>query len=57
MTASMETFEGWENISFGDGCLSRDPKDLVRGYEAEIEKMGGGHPTSPLQPEKKYTTP
>jgi len=57
VTASMETFEGWENISFGDGCLSRDPKDLARSYEAEIEKMGGGHPTSPLQPEKKYTTP
>ncbi len=57
VTASMENFNGWENISFGDGCLSKDPKDLVRGYEAELAETGGGHPTSPLEPETKYTTP
>jgi len=57
VTANIEAFERWENISFGDACLSKDPKDLVRGYEAELAKTGGGHPTSPLEPEKKYTTP
>lgn len=53
----METFEAWKNISFGDACLSRDPKDLVRSYEAELAEMGGGHPMSTLEPKEKYTTP
>ena len=57
VTASMQTFKKWKNISFGDGCLSKDPNDLVRGYEAELAEMGGGHPTSPLEPKEKYTTP
>ena len=56
VTPSMETFKKWKNISFGDGCLSEDPKDLVRGYEARIAKMEKGHPTSALEPETKYTT-
>ncbi len=51
ITPSMETFKKWKNISFGDGCLSKDPKDLVRGYEAEVDKW---HET--LEPKKKYTT-
>ena len=46
-----ESFKKWKNISFGDGCLSKDPKDLVRGYEAEVDKW---HET--LEPKKKYTT-
>ncbi|MCX6997006.1 MAG: hypothetical protein NTV49_07940, partial [Kiritimatiellaeota bacterium] len=33
---SLETFKSWKNISFGDACLSKDPNELVRGYEAEI---------------------
>ncbi len=49
-------FKGWKNVTFGDGCVSKDPNDLVRGYEAELAEMGGGHPTSPLEPKKKYTT-
>ncbi len=53
----METFEAWKNISFGDACLSRDPKDLVRSYEAELAEMGGGHPMSTLEPKEKYITP
>jgi len=57
VTANMEAFNGWENISFGDACLSQDPKDLVRSYEAELAEMGGGHPMSTLEPKEKYTTP
>ena len=56
VTPSMDTFKKWKNISFGDGCLSKDPNELVRGYEAEIKKMERGHPMSILEPEKKYTT-
>ena len=56
VTASMETFKGWRNVTFGDGCVSKDPKDLVRGYEAELAAMGGGHPTSSLEPKKQYAT-
>jgi len=57
VTESMETFRKWKNISFGDGCLSRDPNELVRGYKAELAEMGGRHPMSTLEPKKKYTTP
>jgi len=56
VTKSMETFKSWKNVTFGDGCISKDPNDLVRGYEAELAEMGGGHPTSPLEPKKQYTT-
>ena len=56
VTESMETFRKWKNISFGDGCLSKDPNELVRGYEAEIAKMGKGNAKSILEPEEKYTT-
>jgi len=56
VTASMETFSAWENISFGDACLSKDPKDLVRSYEPELAEMGGGHPMSVLEPKETYTT-
>jgi len=58
VTKSMETFKRWKNISFGDGCLSKDPNELVRGYEAAIAKMKkNAHPTSILEPEKEYATP
>jgi len=56
VTKSMETFKSWKNVTFGDGCVSKDPKNLVRGYEAELAEMGGGHPTSTLEPKKQYTT-
>jgi hypothetical protein len=57
VTESPETFRKWKNIAFGDGCLSNDPNELVRGYKAELEEMGGGHPMSTLEPKEKYTTP
>jgi len=56
VTESMETIKSWKNVTFGDGCVSKDPKDLVRGYEAELAETGGSHPTSPLEPKKQYTT-
>ena len=57
VTKDMETFETWKNVSLGDACVSRDPKVLVRGYEAEIVEMGGRHKSSVLPPKKQYTTP
>ena len=58
VTESRETFEKWKNISFGDGCLSKDPGELVRGYEAEFAKRKKRpHPMSILEPVQKYTTP
>jgi len=58
VTRSLDTFRKWKNISFGDGCLSGDPSELVRGYEAELaERKKRPHPTSILEPQKKYTTP
>ena len=57
VTKSLETFESWKNVSFGDGCLRPEAKDLVRSYEAELAEMGGGHPASMLPPKKQYTTP
>jgi hypothetical protein len=56
VTKSMETFEGWKNVTFGDDCVSTAPEDLVRGYEAELAEIGGGHPMSTLEPKKHYTT-
>jgi len=58
VTESTETFRKWKSVSLGDGCLSRDPNELVRGYKAELAEMGGRrHPMSVLKPKKKYTTP
>ena len=53
---SMDTFKQWKNISFGAACLSKDPNELVRGYEAEIAAMKNAGPMSPLEPKPKYTT-
>ncbi|MCX6997004.1 MAG: hypothetical protein NTV49_07930, partial [Kiritimatiellaeota bacterium] len=53
---SLETFKSWKNISFGDACLSKDPNELVRGYEAEIAAMKNAGPRHPLEPKTKYTT-
>jgi hypothetical protein len=43
---SADVFKNWKNVTFGDACLSKDPKDLLR------ENKGG----KPLPPDKKYTT-
>ena len=40
--------EGWKNVTFGDACLSKDPKELIR----EINRKKGLEQT----PDKKYTT-
>jgi len=57
VTAKVETIDDWKNVTFGDACLSRDPKELVRSYEAELAEQGGGHPMSTLEPKEKYTAP
>ncbi len=45
--------EKWKNVTFGDGCLSTDPKELIREYKG---KMHRGRPMEPLKPEKRYTS-
>ncbi|MBL7133085.1 MAG: hypothetical protein ISS78_03220 [Phycisphaerae bacterium] len=41
-------FKSWKNITFGAGCLSKDPKELIR----EVDPKKG----EKLAPDKKYTT-
>ncbi len=40
--------KGWKNVTFGDACLSKDPKELIR----EI----GGKKKLKQTPDKKYTS-
>lgn len=56
VTESIETLRKWKNISFGDGCLSKDPGVLIRGYKAELAGREKAHPMSTLDPRKEYTT-
>ena len=44
----------WKNVSFGDGCLSRDPEELGREYKGKLHR---GQPVEPLKPEEKYIAP
>jgi len=48
-----EAAKKWKNVSYGAGCLSKDPKELIREYKG---KMHRGRPMEPLKPEKKYTS-
>ncbi len=43
----------WKNVTYGDGCLSTDPKELIREYKGKTHR---GRPTEPLKPEEKYTS-
>ena len=43
----------WKNVTYGEGCLSRDPKALIREYTGKIERA---RPVEPLRPDKKYTS-
>ena len=45
--------EKWENVTYGDGCLSADPKELIREYTGEVNR---GRPTVLLTPEHPYTS-
>jgi len=45
--------KNWKNVSFGDGCLSKDPKELARDYKGKLHR---GQPTDPLEPRKEYTS-
>ena len=46
LTPKADIFKSWKNVTFGDGCLSKDPKELIR----EIKKG------KPQTPDKKYTS-
>ena len=47
-SADAFNFKSWKNITFGDGCLSKYPKELFR----EVNPKKGQRQT----PDKKYTT-
>jgi hypothetical protein len=48
LTPKADIFKGWKNVTFGEGCLSKDPKELIR----EINPHKGLQQT----PDKKYTS-
>ena len=48
LTPRSDIFKSWKNVTFGEGCLSKDPKELIR----EINPQKGLRQT----PDKKYTT-
>ena len=48
LTPKADIFKSWKNVTFGDDCLSKDPKELIR----EINPHKGLRQT----PDKKYTT-
>ena len=43
----------WKNVTFGDGCLSTDPKKLIREYKGKLNR---GRPVEQLTPDKPYIT-
>jgi len=53
VTPSAPAAKNWKNVAFGDGCLSKDPKELIREYTGKIDR---GRPVDPLTPEKEYTS-
>ncbi len=46
LTPNADIFKSWKNVTFGEGCLSKDPKELIR----EINPKKGLRQT----PDKKY---
>jgi len=44
-----------QNISLGDGCISKDPNVFVRGYKAELTGKKA-HQMSILEPREEYTS-
>ena len=48
VTPDADIFKNWKNVSFGDACLSKDPKELIRRHNPRDKKQ--------LAPEKKYTS-
>ncbi len=43
----------WKNVTYGNGCLSKDSKELIREYKGQLNR---GRPIEQLTPEEKYTT-
>jgi hypothetical protein len=48
VTPSADVFKKWKNVTFGDGCLSKDPKELIREFNPRKGQR--------LSPDKKYTS-
>ncbi|MBT3200190.1 MAG: hypothetical protein HN350_09755 [Phycisphaerales bacterium] len=46
VTSGDDIFKNWKNVTFGDACLSKDPKELIRKFNPKDKKQ--------LAPEKKY---
>ena len=46
--------EQWKNVTYGDGCLSQNPGELLREYEGKVLR---GRPAERLEPLEKYTKP
>jgi len=53
VTPNAAAAKNWRNVTFGDGCLSKDSKELIRQYTGKVDR---GRPIEPLTPEKKYTS-
>lgn len=53
VTPSAAVAKNWKNVTFGDGCLSKDPEELVREYTGRVDR---GRPVDPLTPEERYTS-
>ena len=43
----------WQDVSFGNSCLSKNPEELAREYKGQVSR---NQPAEPLSPEKKYTS-
>lgn len=43
----------WKHVSYGEGCLSKDPEELIREYKGDVQR---GRPTELPKPEKPYTS-
>jgi hypothetical protein len=33
-----EAFKKWKNVTFGDGCLSKDPNELLREFKGTVHR-------------------
>jgi|GEM_PF-844249 len=45
--------KNWKNVTYGNGCLSKNPEEMIREYTGQVLR---GQPTEPLAPETQYIT-
>ncbi len=53
VTPGLSAAANWKNVTYGEGCLSKNPNELIREYKGEFRN---GRPIELLAPEKKYTS-